>query len=100
MASGMSSVLKSDDFKAAALPQIDSPQAKAALGALGLLGPAGSGASTWKTVQVAMGGGTPAQPIQTTIQVMLDGHIVDSKIATANDALVSALLNQLKLQKT
>ena len=45
------------------VPQIDNPQAKAFLGAAGLLGPAGSGAQIWKSLGVTLGGpGSSAPP--------------------------------------
>lgn len=99
MVSGINSVLKSDDFKAAAIPQIDSPQAKAALGDMGLLGPAGSGAQVWKSVMVSMGAGTPAAPPAINLTLTLDGDPFRQLVLNQQDNLVSALLNQLKLQK-
>ena len=97
--SGASSVLKSDDFKAAALPQIDSPQAKAFLGANELLGPAGSGAQVWKSAMVSMGAGTPATPA-INLTLNLDGQPFRQLVLDQNDNLVNAILNGLKLQKT
>jgi hypothetical protein len=98
LVSGASSVLKSDDFKAAALPQIDSPQAKAYLGDQGLLGPAGSGAQVWKSLMVSAGAGTPATPA-INLTLNLDGQPFRQLVLNQQDNLVSALLNQLKLQK-
>lgn len=61
--SGADAVIKQADFRAMAAPQIGSAQAKTALGRLGMLGPAGSGAQIWKTPMVTLGGtGGPAQP--------------------------------------
>lgn len=58
---GADSVLTKADFVAAAIPQLGSELAKAALGMQSMLGPAGSGAMVSKVPSVNLGGGSPAQ---------------------------------------
>lgn len=79
---GLSSVLDKEGLKAAGLAEgVKSPLAKVALGQLGLLGPAGSGASSWDLHNAGMvsfgsgsapasSGGTPA----VEIHLSMDGQ--------------------------
>lgn len=74
---GADEVIQKDLFQGISVPQIDSPQAKAFLGAMGLLGPAGSGAQIWKSLGVSLGGdGASAATPQVNIggiNVTVDG---------------------------
>lgn len=98
---GADTVLKTADFQTAVFPQIESPQAKAALGALGLLGPAGSGAQIWKTKMVTLGGGGPAVAAapKTEVHVYLDGQpfrqMTAEAVDTAFDELAASISRQV-----
>lgn len=68
MVTGADSVLKTADFTSAGFANIGSALAKTALGAAGLLGPAGGGASIYQQAGgnqgfISLGGGTPAAPV-------------------------------------
>lgn len=88
----MDHVINRQALEAAARPQIDSDQAKAWLGAMGLFGPAGSGASIMKLPAVTIGG-TAAQPIQNhiTLKIDLDGqHFKDYTLEQIDSAFQQA----------
>lgn len=100
---GSDSVLQSSLFSALTTPAVGSALAMSKLGALGDLGPAGSGAEYYNVASgnpgmVAMGGAA-SQPIQITNHIMLDGHIVDSKITTAIDTNNDSLVNSIMAQR-
>lgn len=99
---GSDNVLQTSLFSALTTPAVGSALAMSQLGSAGLLGPAGSGAEYYNVASGNPGmvsmGGAASQPIQITNHIMLDGHIVDSKISTAidtnNDNLVHSILSQ------
>lgn len=95
---GADAVIKKADFKAAGFPQIESPQAKAALGALGLLGPAGSGAQIWKSPSVTLTPGPAAPAPRIHLTVNLDGQpfrqMTAEQIDEAFDELASSITRQ------
>jgi hypothetical protein len=96
---GMDSVMKSADFMAAAVPQIPSQQATAALGQLGLLGPSGGGGQIQKALQVDLSNtSAAAQPIQSVVHVhvSLDGQPFDQKIATQIASAFGTYQNQMQ----
>jgi hypothetical protein len=101
--SGMQSEFQTSDYQAAAFPQLTSAQAKTALGAEGLMGPAGAGAMINKILSQSFpgGGGTPAvqQPIQVTAHLYVDGSLVDSKITNAQNALLDAVAVSIGQQR-
>lgn len=99
--SGAASVLKKDLFQALSVPQIDSPQAKAWLGANSLMGPAGSGAQIWKSPLVSLGGGSGAQPAVPPIHLTLnlDGQPFKQLVINQQDILVEAITNALSTRR-
>jgi hypothetical protein len=96
---GADVVLKRDLFQAVAAPKIESPQAKAALGRMGMLGPAGSGASVWKNPMVTLPGANAAkQPINLNLRVDLDGQPFRRIAAELDDQQMGDLANMVSLQ--
>lgn len=88
----MNHVIDRKNLESLARPQIDSDQAEAWLGAMGLLGPAGSGAQVMKSPSVTIGGTTP-QTIQNhiTLKVDLDGrHFRDYTLEQIDQAFEQA----------
>lgn len=82
-------VVKKSLLEAVSTPQIESPQAKAWLGAMGLLGPAGSGAQIYKSPAVTLGDGanTPVISLRNETVVKLNetelGRVLDERIDAA-----------------
>lgn len=102
MATGAQSVMQKSLFQAASMPQVDfSPQAKAWLGAEGLLGPAGGGASVWKSPAVTMGGvgGAGGSAITVENKIYLDSQLLDTKMDTKISAALDALASLISLQR-
>jgi hypothetical protein len=99
--SGADEVLKKDLFQAISAPQIDSPQAKAALGALGLLGPAGSGASIWKSPMVTLGSssGATTPKLNATINLVVDGQHLRVIAQDVVDVSMEGLADVIALQR-
>jgi hypothetical protein len=89
--SGVDSVIKSADFQTAAVSGIGSQLAETALGQLGMLGPAGSGAAINKTSAVTLGSTTDSTPVQVTNHVYLDGQLIQTKIDTAFAGLATSI---------
>lgn len=102
MATGIQSVFKSSDFQANAVPQIQNDQAKSVLGQLGLLGPAGSGASIYKTAMVAIGGSTTSSSLSNlpayNLTINLDGQPFRNLVVNQNTALVNAVADAISSQ--
>jgi hypothetical protein len=73
--------------------------AKTALGQLGLLGVAGSGASLPNVPAVTLGSGTPAAPQPVHVHVYLDGQPIDDKVATQIDSAVNAIADSYNRQR-
>lgn len=101
---GADSVIQKDLFQGISRPQIDSPQAMAALGAAGLLGPAGSGAQIPKsrTVTLSPGSGSSGTPqINATVLVTVDGagpmRVIASEVV---DVAMDHLGDAIGLQRT
>lgn len=67
MVDSVASVMKKTDFQNAGFPQVENELAKTALGQMGLLGPAGSGASIWKTPMVTLDSGSGQGRSGTTV---------------------------------
>ncbi len=101
---GANTVIKQADYKALALPNVNSPMAKAALGQQGFL-VAGSGAESYKMPDgssgvVSLGAGTPAN--QTIVlqpqHIYLDGQhvatIADQRIEVAFGEVKDAVARQ------
>lgn len=102
MVTGIQSVFKSADFQASALPQVTNDAAKAALGAASLYGAAGAGAMIYKNPMVSLGGSSSSgslsnQPIIVQLYSS-EGKMIDQKIATAQNNLVSMLADSVGLQ--
>lgn len=97
IATGMQSVFKSADFQANAVPQIQNDQAKSVLGQLGLLGPAGSGASIYKTAMVAFGGGASSSGQSATIHnhLYIDGNEIRLLAGQVADVKLDRLISDL-----
>jgi hypothetical protein len=98
VATGVDSVLKSADFAQATMPSINSTLAKSTLGKLGLLGPAGSGASISKTANGGMIS-MPPPVINATFQVTVDGagpmQVISQRVVdTSMGALVDSIGRQ------
>lgn len=103
---GAQQAVKTADFQQLGFPEVKSELAKARLGRLGLLGPAGSGAQSYKLEahEITFGSGVPAKPAPTppqpiVVNVSLDGKPFDQKIVTANNALLRELANSIGLQR-
>ena len=98
---GADTVLKKDLFQAVSAPQIDSPQAKAVLGAMGLLGPAGSGASIWKSPMVTLGSssGTTTPKLNATINLVVDGQQLRVIAQDVVDVSMEGLADVIALQR-
>lgn len=92
VSSGADSVLKTSDFGQVSLPQIGSALAKVALGAGGMLGPAGSGASIPNHLTITMGAGAPAVPNVTATVIAQFG---DQTIQAIAQQVVNVALGQL-----
>jgi hypothetical protein len=98
---GVSTVIEKGGLQALGLAQgVDSPLAKLALGQLGLLGVAGSGAQSWdlrNAGMVSFGAGTPAQaaqPLPTPqVTVYIDGqkHQAQQTVIEGFEELLTAL---------
>jgi len=84
VATGMQSVFQTSAFQAMGFPKMDSPAGQLALGLQNLLGPAGAGAESYKftSPEVSLPAGGSGQPIMITNQVLLDGTVFDTKVAT------------------
>jgi type IV secretory pathway VirB2 component (pilin) len=102
MVTGIQSVFKASDFQANAVPQIQNDQAKSVLGQLGLLGPAGSGASIYKTAMVAIGGSTTSSSLSNlpayNLTINLDGQPFRNLVVNQNTALVNAVADAISSQ--
>lgn len=73
VATGAMSVLQSSQFSQLTMPKLGSQQAMTALGALGLLPPAGSGAEYYNISAGSAGMVTMKPEVNATINVMVDG---------------------------
>lgn len=103
MTTGVDNVLQTSMFSALTSPAVGSQLATAALGAAGLLGPAGSGAEYYNVASgnagtVAMGANA-SQPIQITNHTYLDGQLIDTKITTAITSNNNDLVNSIMAQR-
>lgn len=96
---GADRILKKDLLQAGGFPQIDSPQAKAALGALGLLGPAGSGAQIWKAPVVTLGAAQAPAPARFEFHLNIDGDpirvIATQVVERSFDELAGSISRQV-----
>jgi hypothetical protein len=95
--SGANSVLKTADYQAISTPQVGSALAKTALGADGLLGPAGSGAAIPINHAVTVGAGTPAVPIVNN-HVYIDGTELRTMTRTEIETALNALADSIPQQ--
>jgi Glycine zipper len=102
--SGALSVMRSADFQTTAVTGVGSALAETALGAAGMLGPAGSGAQTYKlgTGEITMGGGSAAQAPTPHIQltINMDGQRFRQYTAEQINSAMDQLTNSLGLQPT
>lgn len=75
---GADVVLKRSNFESISMPQIESEQARAALGAMGLLPAAGAGASVAKNPSISLSGGTATlnQTIRLDLPIVLNGEVI------------------------
>lgn len=78
---GVARMVQRNLLQVAAPPSIESPAAKAALARMGLWGPAGGGASVWKTPMVSMGGGPGSLTNNLDLRVYLGDELVMSRTA-------------------
>jgi hypothetical protein len=93
VATGAMSVLESSQFSQLTMPKLGSQQAMTALGALGLLPPAGSGAEYYNISAGSAGMVTIKPEVNATINVMVDGapmrviaqNVVDASMTNLAD---------------
>jgi hypothetical protein len=95
---GADSVLKTADFQQISLPQIGSALAKTALGADGLLGPAGSGGSIPNNLTVTMGAGTPAVAPIVNTYITLDGQQLRAMTRTEIENVLNQVADSIPQQ--
>jgi hypothetical protein len=98
MVTGADEVIQKSLFQAVSAPQIDSPQAKAWLGAQGLLGPAGAGASVAKAQAVTLGGSSTPR-LNATINLSIDGKQVRVIAQDVVDVSMDNLADAISLQR-
>jgi hypothetical protein len=97
---GADNVLHTADFAAIVAPQVGSQLAKAALGTLGDLGPAGSGAQTYSPAQGNAGVVTFGPPqVNATINVQVDGTQLQVMTQKVVDASMTQLANSISAQR-
>lgn len=98
IATGANEIIQKSLLQGISEPRIDSPRAKAFLGAMGLLGPAGSGAQIWKDLGVTLGSeGASSQPqqINNVVEVYMDGQQLDARIVSRIDDFAEGLSNEV-----
>lgn len=95
---GADVVLKRSDFQAIGTPKLDSAQATVALGRMGMLGPAGAGASVWKNPSVNFASrASQPQTIRVEMPISLDGQVfrtIAKEIAAEGDGRLVEMLTE------
>ena len=96
---GADTVLQSSQFAALTVPQIGSALAKTALGQMGLLPPAGSGAEYYNTTQGNAGTVTMTPIVHATIHVSVDGTPLTVTAQNVVNASMKNLVNSIGAQR-
>ncbi len=92
---GADSVITAANFTQISLPQIGSALAKTALGQLGLLGPAGSGAEITNVPAIALGTGSPASTAPPQVNATIVAQFGDQTIRAISQQVVDVSVGKI-----